>query len=200
MSQENLSNISKSELAYGILRELDKDNKSPTELAEALETRSQSINNYLKDLIALDLVEKAEKEGRTQPYELKPKNFLFIFKHFWDEEVRDKDLGESLAEFIDKLPERDQQIRENLDAFVMAYSSAYFSKNKDSTLSKMFREHFYLSVTSLAFSADVEENKEIPDWFEEFAHAIGFLWSWKDPSHKKESEVALELMQQEDLM
>ena len=119
---ENIEKISESKLAYKILTQLsDKERpaedrinaskskkakwkqeyrKTPTELASNLGTSSQSINNYLKILTKLNLVEKCEKEGRSQPYKIKTNPaFSTIFWHYWEKKIRENTEFNSYKEY-----------------------------------------------------------------------------------------------------
>lgn len=136
--------ITNSEVTYHILRELLKDEKTPTELSEGLETSSQSINNYLKRLMDFDVVKKAEKQGRKQPYTTDIDNLQDFLKELFGNYIEDLDIPEDVIETELDMYDAftDYNIRQGIERdykiVLFEFVDNYLSMIEHSTIEEMF--------------------------------------------------------------
>lgn len=185
--EEQVKKVKNSELAYNILRELwqsgDRihDGLSPTELSERLDTSSQSINNYLKTLVSLDVVAKGEKRGRKQPYHVD----LFGMRDLWDvlwedyaenNSVVENYFGEQREGLKDLYEEfemekefSEKELNRRVTAIILNYCRIRLGSDESTTLEELLVDDFKEGLEMLLLrveSTSEEDLPEVPEWLE----------------------------------
>lgn len=139
--------LANSELVYGIIRELSESEKTPTQLSESLGTSSQSINNYLKKLNEVGIVEKEKRDGRSRPYSLngdETKEFVVdYFQHIVESEILEEDISEEIANLEVQLYDYfapyklTDGLGSDLEVLLMEFLETYIRVNETSTIREM---------------------------------------------------------------
>jgi DNA-binding transcriptional regulator GbsR (MarR family)/predicted RNA-binding Zn-ribbon protein involved in translation (DUF1610 family) len=166
----DMKTLGNSELFYQILRELLQGEKTPTELSDQMETSSQSINNYLKKMRELDIIEKAPKQGRSQPYQVNEEGILPFLLDYWRNYVEREILGDESAEEVLKSEiqmyntfspyDIEEALERDLPTLLFEFMDHYFKWNGSGTLNDMI-EKFLDGIEMVDLHKD---NRDYPGW------------------------------------
>jgi Mn-dependent DtxR family transcriptional regulator len=169
-----------SEFAFKIYRKILLEEANYTkEIADQLDSKPQSVSNYVKGLREKGLIEKKEKMGRKQLYRA-PKDALF---DIWAE-LHLVNSNRSLEEEIEYIADRinaefggkaENRFRTRFKKFISLFGEKIIRKSStsdefDYSLETVYRDSFVENIYP-----HVESNwSNLPDWFKGFVFAIRF--------------------------
>ncbi|MFB6245909.1 MAG: winged helix-turn-helix domain-containing protein [Candidatus Nanohaloarchaea archaeon] len=104
---QQLEDIKNSKMAFKILRQLYKEGElGPTEIADKVNSSPASVVNYLSILENLGAVNRLDKEGRKQPYQIVDGILLYFWKQLWKNRAEQNEYSFFIKEEMNCNPEK----------------------------------------------------------------------------------------------
>jgi DNA-binding transcriptional regulator GbsR (MarR family) len=167
MSRDYQKEALNTEFGYRILRliYLDKSD-TPSEIAKNLDSKNTSISNYLKGLRNENLVKKADKQGRSQPYEANKDVLLEKLFDYWNEKtIKLKEETEEEIQTLEKI--KNEMGAQKFFRFPREYIDEYLESNEEATISNMIQKDFAWAIFFMYYYFD-----EYPDYIEPYTKQI----------------------------
>lgn len=177
-----------SKFAFKIYRKILLEDANYTkEIAEQLESKPQSVSNYIKGLREHNLIIKSEKMGRKQLYSAQPEALFQLWAN-----MRGRDGEEHIEDYAEKIRDRydgqtENKFRTRIKPFIVNFALGVIVNNgspeypsQPQTFEDVFGSYFEQLV-----HAHVRSNwSEVPKWLG------GFLFVyWFDDDGDFESEI-----------
>lgn len=201
-----------SERAYGILRCVARNGPiSPTEIADDIESSSNTVTNYISGLKDKNFLKLDSKQGRSKKYSIDYEGFADYFIDYWEEkkDVHFKTMSPSdelalresnypVDEVLDNLDEeineeQNEELTKIIGSYVTEFANYYLLNVDNSTIRRMVKEDFASATLTLFLLKDNTE--EMPNWL--FAMFMEYYpVMMRDTSQGKAAHGALKAFQE----
>jgi len=169
-----------SNFAWKIIRKIYLEEANYTkEIANQLDSQPQSVSNYLKGLRELGIIEKSDKVGRTQLYEINSESFYDVWVSLWCSKL-DLENEEELISTFGKyfVEDLENEFRMNIRTFISNYAENFLEEYDASNISKALTKQ----LTNDLWLYIADNFDDVPEWLINFGSSLMLIQASRDES------------------